>query len=192
VPELIAALVAESCLPAGGHVFSDALRLSVLPTRVILRVQIGARSLKTVGAIRIAERPLPLAPNSWNGEDPVFCRIGPNDWWVISALHDALDLLQAVRKGCGKRSFAATDVSDAHVTLALDGTLVPALLARGCGLDLSDAAFAPGACTRTRLAQLPVVLRRVSSERIECIVDRPTTQYLYDWFLDAAAGLGVA
>jgi sarcosine oxidase, subunit gamma len=192
VPELIASLVAESCLPAGGHVFSDTLRLSVLPTRVILRVQIGARSLKTVGAVRIAERPLPLAPNSWSGEDPVFCRIGPSDWWVQSALHDAADLMHAIRKGCGKRSFAATDVSDAYVTLALEGAQVPALLARGCGLDLSDTAFAPGACTRTRLAQVPVVLRRVSTERFECVVERPATQYLYDWFLDAAAGLGAA
>lgn len=192
MPELVASLVAESCLPAGGHVFSDTLRLSVLPTRAILRLQIGARSLKTVGAIRVAERPLPLSPNSWSGEDPVFCRLAPNDWLIQSALHAVEDLVPAVRRGCGKRSYAVTDVSDAFVTLALDGAQAPALLARGCGLDFSPDAFGAGACTRTRLAQLPVVLRRTQPDRFECLVERPAAQFLYDWIQDAAASLGPA
>lgn len=192
MPEPIATLVGESCLPAGGHVFSDALRLSILPPRVLLHLQVGARSLKSVGAIRIAERPLPLPPSSWNGEDPVFCRIAPNAWLIQSALHDAADLLQAVRKGCGKRSYTIIDVSDAWVTLALEGALAAALLARGCALDLSQAAFGDHACTRTRLAQLPVALRRTGAERFECAVDRSAAQYLHEWLRDAAVALVAA
>lgn len=189
MPEPIATLVGESGMPAGGHVFTDALRLSVLPPRVVLHLQVGARSLKSVGAIRVAERPLPLPPNSWNGEDPVFCRIASNAWLVQSALHEAGDLLHAVRKGCGKRSYTVTEVSDAWVTLALEGTLATALLARGCALDLSPAAFGDHACTRTRLAQLPVVLRRSGPERFECAVDRSVAHNLHEWFRDAAVAL---
>jgi len=49
--------------------------------------------------------------------------------------------------------------------------------------------FGSSACTRTRLAQWPVVLRRVTSERIECLVDRSAAQWLYNWFEGAAGGL---
>ncbi len=190
MPEPIAVLLAKSSLPAGGRVFSDTLRLSILPLRTVLRLQLGARSQKTVATLRVAERALPTAMNTWMGEDPLFLRIAPDTWLIESALHDASDLLPAVRTGCGRRSFAVTDVSDASVTIGIEGAQAAALLARGCGLDLSLPSFGESACTRTRLAQLPVVLRRVNSERFECLVDRSAAQWLYDWMEDAAEGLG--
>ena len=189
MPEPIASLIAQSSLPAGGRVFSETLRLSVLPMRTILRLQLGARSLKSANSLRIAGRPLPVAPNSWSGDDPVFCRIAPDTWLIQSSLHGAGDLLLAVSAGCGRRSFAVTDVSDAYATLAIDGAEASRLLARGCGLDLSIEAFGQIACARTRLAQLPIVLRRTTSERFECVVDRSAAQYLYDWLQDAVAGI---
>jgi sarcosine oxidase subunit gamma len=189
MPEPIATLVATSSLPAGGRVISDDLRFSILPLRTMLRLQLGARSQKSVAALRIAGRSLPVAMNTWMGDDPVFMRIAPDSWLVESALHEAADLAQAARAGCGRRSYAVTDVSDAFVAIAVEGALAPALLARGCGLDLAPAAFGNAACTRTRLAQLPVVLRRVTSERFECHVDRSAAQWLYEWMEDAAEGL---
>ena len=189
MPEPVASLVAQSSLAAGGRVFSDALRLSVLPTRTILRLQLGTRSQKSVNALRIAGRSVPVATNSWSGDDPVYCRIAPDTWLIESALHEAADLMPAVRTGCGRRSFAVTDVSDAFATLVVEGTQAAALLGRGCGLDLALESFGQAACSRTRLAQLPVVLRRVTSEKFECAVDRSAAQWLYDWMQDAAQSL---
>lgn len=189
MPEPIAVLLAKSSLPAGGRVFSDALRFSVLPLRTVLRLQLGARSQKTVASLRVAGRPLPVTMNTWSGDDPVFMRIAPDTWLVESALHDAPDLVPAVRTGCGRRSFAVTDVSDSVVAIAVEGAQAIALLARGCGLDVSAEAFGSSACARTRLAQLPVVVRRVNSERFECLVDRSAAQWLYDWMEDAAEGI---
>ncbi len=189
MPEPIAVLLAKSSLPAGGRVFSDMLRISILPLRTVLRLQLGARSQKTVATLRIAERALPSAMNTWMGGDPVFLRIAPDTWLIESALHDASDLVPAVRSGCGRRSFAVTDVSDACVTIAIEGAQAAALVARGCGLDLSPPAFGETACARTRLAQLPVVLRRVNSERFDCLVDRAAAQWLYDWMQDAVEGM---
>ncbi|MGH8130313.1 MAG: sarcosine oxidase subunit gamma [Steroidobacteraceae bacterium] len=190
--EPVKTLVAQSSLPAGGRVFSDALRLSIPPPRVTLQLQVGARSLKTVDAIRIAGRPLPISPNSWTGTDPVICRIAPDTWLMQSALHDAADVLQAVRRGCGRRTFVVTDLSDAFVTLVLEGALSPMLLARGCGLDLSLSNFHMSSCARTRLALLPVVVRRASFERFECLIDRSGAQYFHDWLQDAVVGLEAA
>jgi heterotetrameric sarcosine oxidase gamma subunit len=189
MPEPISTLLATSALPAGGRVFSDALRLSVLPLHTVLRLQLGTRSQKTVASLRIAGRSLPVAMNAWMGDDPVFMRVAPDTWLIESALHDAADLMPAVRTGCGRRSYAVTEVSDTLVAITVEGTLAVALLARGCGLDFSPAAFGNAACARTRLAQLPVVLRRVSSERFDCLVDRSAAQWLYDWMEDAVEGL---
>ncbi len=188
MPEMITELVAQTGLPSGGRVFSEALRLSILPPRTVLQLQLSARSLKTAGSLRIAGRQLPMTPNTWNGDDPVICRIAPDIWLLQSALHEAADLELAVRAGCGRRSFTVTDLSDAYVTVALEGPQAVALLARGCGLNFSSSALGEKVCTRTRLAQLPVILRRTTSERFECIVDRSVAQYLYDWLQDAAGG----
>jgi sarcosine oxidase subunit gamma len=128
--------------------------------------------------------------STWSGDDPVICRIAPDSWLLLSALHEAAEIIPAVRTGCGRRSFAITDLSDSFVTIWIEGAQAAALLARGCGLDLSIGGFGNVACARTRFAQLPVVLRRVTSERIECVVDRSVAQYLYGWMQDAAEGLG--
>jgi len=190
MPEPITRLVAQSGLAAGGQVFSDALRISVLPARAIVRLQLGARSQKTVNSLKIAGRPMPLAVNSWSGDDPVICRIAPDTWLLLSALHETPEIIPAVRTGCGRRSYAVTDVSDSLVTLWIEGADALALLARGCGLDLSIGAFGLQACARTLLAQLPVVIRRATPDRFECVVDRSAAQWLYDWLVDAVKGLG--
>jgi sarcosine oxidase subunit gamma len=192
MPEPTTSLVAQSALPSGGRVFSDTLRLSIPPQRVTLRLQVGARSLGTVNAIRIAGRPLPITANCWTGTDPVISRIAPDTWLMQSALHDATGLLDAVRKGCGRRTFVVMDLSDAYVTITVEGPQATAVLARGCGLDLSLDSFNTSSCTRTQFAQMPVVVRRATFERFECIVDRTYAQYLYDWLQDAATGLTVA
>jgi sarcosine oxidase subunit gamma len=189
MPEPISSLVAQSSLAAGGRVYSDALRLSILPMRAAVRLQLGARSQKTAASLKVAGRPVPVAMNTWSGDDPVICRIAPDTWLLLSALHEAAEIVPAVRTGCGRRAYAVTDVSDSLVTIWIEGTQAAALLARGCGLDLSVEAFGNVACTRTRLAQLPVILRRVNSERIECVVDRAVAQHLYEWMQDAAEGM---
>jgi len=189
MPEPVGSLVAQSGLPAGGRVFSDALKLAVMPTRAVIRLQLGARSQKSAGSLRIAGRPLPLPINRWNGEDPVIARISPDTWLLTSAWHDADELLPAVRTGCGRRSFAVTDISDSLVTISIEGALAPALLARGCGIDVSAESFGNDACARTRLASLAVVLRRIAADRFECLVERPAAQWLHEWMEDVASGL---
>lgn len=189
MPEKIATLMPQSSMPAGGRVFSDTLRLTVLPSRSVIMLRLAGQVPKGIGTLKIAGRPVPQAMNTWGGDDPVICRIAPDTWLLLSALHEAPELLDAVRTACRKRSCAITDLSDAYVTLALDGTRAASVLARGCGIDFAPAAFGPEACARTRLAQLPVVVRRVTAERFECVVDRSAAQYLFDWMQDAAAGL---
>lgn len=187
--EIIATLMPQSSMPAGGRVFSDTLRLTVLPARTVIQLRLASQAPKGIGTLKVAGRPVPQAMNTWSGDDPVICRIAPDTWLLLSALHEAADLLDAVRTACRKKPCAITDLSDAYVTLALDGPRAALVLAGGCGIDFAPSAFGPDACARTRLAQLAVVVRRVTPERFECVVDRSAAQYLFDWMQDAAAGL---
>jgi len=189
MPERIATLTPQSAMPSGGRVMTDALRLTVMPARTVIQLRLATCTPKALGAIRIAGRLLPEAMHSSSGDDPVLCRLAPDIWLLLSSLHEAAELLDAVRTGCARKACAITDLSDAHVTLALDGPRAVDVLARGCGLDFAATAFGLNACTRTRLAQLPVILRRLTHERFECVVDRSVGQYLYDWMQDAADGL---
>ncbi|MGH8250580.1 MAG: sarcosine oxidase subunit gamma [Steroidobacteraceae bacterium] len=189
MPESITALTPQSSLPPGSADLADELQLSVLPSRAVVQLRVAARSLTTIGSVRIGVRELSEPMNSSAGDDPANCRLAPDTWLVISSRHDAGELEDMVNKACTRRSCAVIDLSDSCVTLALQGPRAIEVLARGCGLDLAGAAAGINFCSHTRFAQLAVVIRRTSAERFEFIVDRSTAQYLYDWIQDAASGL---
>jgi heterotetrameric sarcosine oxidase gamma subunit len=187
MPDPIRSLLGQSALPAGGRVYGDVLRLEVQLQRAVVQLQLAQRSQKSLGRLRIADRPVPEAMNTWLGEDPVYCRVGPDSWLLISARHEGAELADAARAACAKRFSAVTDLSDAHVCIVVDGPRALEILVRGCALDF--AAFGAGACARTRFARLPMMLRRASAERFELFVDRAVAKHLFDWLQDAAAGL---
>jgi heterotetrameric sarcosine oxidase gamma subunit len=187
MPDPIRSLLGQSALPAGGRVYGDVLRLEVQLQRAVVQLQLAQRSQKSLGRLRIADRPVPEAMYTWLGEDPVYCRVGPDSWLLISARHEGAELADAARAACAKRFSAVTDLSDAHVCIVVDGPRALEILVRGCALDF--AAFGAGACARTRFARLPMMLRRASAERFELFVDRAVAKHLFDWLQDAAAGL---
>jgi heterotetrameric sarcosine oxidase gamma subunit len=187
MPEPIRSLTGQSALPAGARVYGDLLRLEVRLQRTVVQLRLAPKSRKSPGKLRIAERPLPETMNTWTGEDPVFCRVAPDSWLLLSARHEGVELTDAARTACAKRSCAITDLSDANACIVVEGPHALDILVRGCGLDFS--ALGDDACTRTRFAQLPVVLRRAPMDRFELLVDRAVAKHLFDWLQDAAAGL---
>jgi len=157
-----------------------------LTPRASVRLQVSARALPA--AIAIGDAALPNQPNTWAGGDPLIWWVSP-DAWLIQSTREGDGLAARVQTECRNLPCAVTDLSDALVTLALDGPDAGAVLMRGCGLDLREAVFGIRACARTRLAQLPVLIRKPVSSRFELVVDRAAAQYLQDWLMDAALGL---
>jgi len=189
MPETAARLDARPAAPAAEHVVSPRLFIAVLPPRATVRLQFAAHVPRRATAPVVHGVPLPREPNTWTGGDPLICWIAPDAWLLQSAVHQGDALTTATQVAFSDLACAVTDLSDAYVTLALQGDDAVALLARGCGLDFSARAFGAGACARTRFAQLPVLIRRTGSGRFEMVVDRSTTRYLLDWLLDAATVL---
>jgi sarcosine oxidase subunit gamma len=132
---------------------------------------------------------LPQQPNTWAGTDPIIWWVSP-DAWLIQSAREGDELAAQLRADCVNLLCAITDLSDALVTIAVEGPDAGAVLARGCGLDLRAGSFGAQACARTRLAQLPVLIRRPAASRFELVVDRSAARYLQDWLVDAAIGVG--
>ena len=160
-----------------------------LAPRASVRLQVSCRDLSNVAGHAIGGVALSQDPNRWHGQDPLIWWVAP-DAWLIQSARCGDEIAAMARSACAEIPCAVTDLSDALETIALDGSDAVAVLARGCGLDLRHDSFGAQACARTRLAQLPVLIRKATSTRFELVVDRSAAHYLEDWLRDAATGIG--
>ena len=178
------ALDAAPALPPGATPLTSATTLHVLAPRTLVRLQLPRGAVPGAEALRIGGMPLP-APGRCTGEDPAVLWLAPDGWLLVSTADDPAALVGAVRRACGDRTAAVVDVSDAFVGFELAGPQARDLLSRGTGLPLTEETLAEGRCTRTRLAQLPVIVRPRGAQRVELIVDRGPAAWLREWFVDA-------
>lgn len=182
-------LHSEPALPPGRRALRGGVVLHVPAPRAYVRLQLARRHADEAGDIRVLDLALPTTPNRCHGDDPALLWMAPDGWLLTASGADGAGLQRAARAACGDRVAAAVDVSDALVALELHGARTRELLARGTGVDLSPDALGPGQCTRTRLAQLAVILRPRARDAFELILDRAPAAWLCDWLEDAAAGL---
>ena len=97
-------------------------------------------------------------------------RLGPREHLVLDAEASALPPLGGA---------LAIDVGDAHEGWTLSGPGAARLLAKACTLDL--ALVRPGEATRTAMAGVPAILRRLDPEAWELRVDRGYAAWLEAW-----------
>jgi sarcosine oxidase subunit gamma len=113
--------------------------------------------------------------------------LGPAEWLMISESLDGPGLHAAVADLARSHGMAAVDLSQGMAGLKLQGAAARDVLASGCGLDLHPRAFPVGCCTRTRLAQLAVVIECTHPEpQYELYVGASYLAYLKAWLEDAA------
>jgi heterotetrameric sarcosine oxidase gamma subunit len=97
-------------------------------------------------------------------------RLGPREHLVLGAEASALPPLGGA---------LAIDVGDAHEGWSLSGPGAARLLAKACALDLG--LVRPGEATRTAMAGIPAMLRRVAPEAWELRVDRACATWVEAW-----------
>jgi sarcosine oxidase, subunit gamma len=121
------------------------------------------------------------------GEGIRMLALAPAEWLLVSEVLDGAALERAVADRARAQEMAAVDVSEAMAGLELRGAAAREVLSMGCALDLDPGHFPMGACTRTRLAQLPVLIECTHGEpRFELYVASSYRAYLTDWLVDAA------
>ena len=115
--------------------------------------------------------------------------LGPDEWLILSAPEAGLgDRLEAAM---GAHPHSLVEVSDRQVGLVVNGPEAEAVLSVGCPLDLDQAAFPVGMCTRTILSKAEIVLWRTGPQTFHLEVWRSFGAYLRA-FLTASAVVPVA
>lgn len=112
--------------------------------------------------------------------------LGPDEWLVIDeGDHRAAgEMMDAVHKSGAMAS--AVDISHRNTAILVSGEAAVDLVSAGCPQDLSPDAFPIGACSRTVLGKIEIVLWRVSEEvwRVECW--RSFADYAFTFLTEAA------
>lgn len=181
-----AARIARRPALAGREIVNGAVRISVLPPaeRISLRAPDGSiAALSEALGLDLPRSPKKSA--SQGARSALW--LGPDEWLVIDQkggnLVAACAGVQALHSAVG--------VSHRNVALSVSGTGAEAALNAGCPQDLSLGAFPVGACSRTILGKVEIVLMRTAGDtfRVECW--RSFSDYVFDFLTEAAADAAI-
>lgn len=129
-------------------------------------------------------------PATWQasfGEDGTGAIwMAPDELLLLTSREAAPDLATRLSRALAGSHHMVLDVSDARAVLALTGPGVAEVLAKGAPVDLSAAAFPPGAARRTHLGGIAVVFWRRDDETWEIACFRSFARHLFDWLTTSA------
>lgn len=114
--------------------------------------------------------------------------LGPDEWLLIGPPAERAAMI--ARIGDIAVPHSLVDIGARNVGMVIGGGDAATLLNSGCPLDLSDAAFPPGGCTRTLFGKLTVMLWR-PDERPRYIMEytRSFDRYAVEFIRTAARDL---
>ncbi len=114
--------------------------------------------------------------------------LGPDERLLLAPEGIEDSLAAELASAIGSLPHSLVDVSHRQVALEIAGPTARDLLACGCPLDLDDAAFPIGMCTRTVLGRADVVLWRSSPEEYHLETARSFAGYVRGWLREAERG----
>lgn len=148
-------------------------------------------------ALRLRGAPVPAGGFDLGGPLNSVCgtperfaaRLGPDEWLLVCPEGEGPAAGAAIAADLAGRFFALVAAGHRNAALAVRGPHAADILNAGIALDLSDAAFPPGAATRTLLGKAEVVLVRAGADfRVECW--RSFAPYVHAFLKDAAREFG--
>jgi len=157
--------------------------VDVIPAGPASRLSLRAPSESAAALGKALGLTLPLKPKAsvTDGPRSAFW-LGPDEWLVID--EDGADL-PALCAGA-KAFHSAVDVSHRNVGIVVAGKGAEATISAGCPQDLSLDSFPVGACSRTVLGKIEIVLWRKTERefRVECW--RSFSDYAFAFLSEAA------
>ena len=156
-----------------------------LAARTVLRLKSWEPRHVAGDVVMLGERELPSKVGATLSGPPRILCTAPAEWLILSQ-EPSVSVRQQIEETLAA-GLALVDLTDGLTVLEVSGLAVRDVLAKGCGLNLHPRRFQPGACARTRFAQIPVVIDCIQDpNHFELYVTRSYSQYLKDWLLDAA------
>ena len=171
---------------AGRHGGSSTVRLT--PAAPASRISLRAPADSVGGLSHVLGLQLPTRPKtsaSGNGRHALW--LGPDEWLVID--ENGAELVGVA--GASGALHSATDVSHRNTAVIVSGPGAEATLAAGCPQDVSLGTFPVGACSRTVLGKIEVVILRTDEQeyRVECW--RSFSPYAFGILAEGAEDAGV-
>lgn len=162
---------------------SGAPGVSIMPALPAFRLSLRANAADVVALSKALGIDLPHAPKASVRSDSgrLALWLGPDEWLVIDEAKDpAKDL------GRSKVLHSAVDISHRNTAILVSGKGARATLEAGCPQNLSGRVFPVGACSRTVMGKIEVVILRSGEEeyRVECW--RSFSDYAFAFLSDAA------
>jgi sarcosine oxidase subunit gamma len=165
---------------AGREFQAKDVKLATLPPAHRISLRVPAASIDALsGAIGLA---LPQKPKTSASKDSrTALWLGPDEWLVIDDANDPLDACAGV-----EALHSAVGISHRNVAISVSGPAAVNTINAGCPQDLSLAAFPVGACWRTILGKVEIVLLRTGEDtfRVECW--RSFSEYVFTFLTQAA------
>lgn len=166
---------------SGRETMATGVRIAVLPPaeRISLRAPAGsAGALSQALGLDLPTKP--KTSSAKGGRSALW--LGPDEWLVID--QTAGDPLADCRSV--KAPHSAVGVSHRNVAFSVSGPAAEATISAGCPQDLSLAAFPVGACSRTILGKIEIVVLRTGDDsfRVECW--RSFSDYAWTFLAEAA------
>lgn len=176
------AAVAERRPALGGKSFeAEGVKLSVLPPAE--RISLRAPAASVAALSKALGLKLPQKPKTSAAEGSrTALWLGPDEWLVIDeAGKDLLADCAGV-----EALHSAVGISHRNVAISVLGPAAEATVNAGCPQDLSLTAFPVGACSRTVLGKVEIVLLRTGEGafRVECW--RSFSDYVWTFLSEAA------
>jgi len=162
----------------------DAVQLDLIDNRAVVRLKSWEPSAASngLGSSFLSS----LVPPGLGGQVRVLC-LAPTERLVVSDAIAPTQLFDRLHRQLEGQSIAAVDLSCSLKTVRLSGSAAADLLTKGCGLDLYPNSFPAARSTRTRFAQLPLILDCVDPQPVfDLYVNRSYLPYLKAWLADAA------
>lgn len=131
----------------------------------------------------------PATPRIVHGKGLSLAWSGPECWLAIAT--EQPDFETTLKTTLGNAA-SVVDLSDARVTLRIEGPKTRALLAKGLSIDLHPRVFTPDDTAITVLAHIAVQLWQVDEKpTFDLVTPRATARDLFHWLTISAAEFGL-
>lgn len=157
--------------------------VNVLPAAPASRLSLRAPADSLSALSKALELPLPTRPkNSARQGERAALWLGPDEWLVMD--RESADLPAVFAQA--EAFHSAVDISHRNVGIIVSGRGAQATLEAGCPQDISPGTFPVGACSRTLLGKIEIVLWRTGQDefRVECW--RSFSDYAFAFLTEAA------
>ena len=104
--------------------------------------------------------------------------LGPDEQLLLAPETNASRLLDVLQRGLANTPHSLVDVSHRQTAFEVTGPNARLLLNAGCPLDLRDAAFPIGMCTRTLFEKSEIILWRTATDSFHVEVWRSFAPYV--------------